>query len=139
MEKQFVTYEIALKLKKLDFNDKCFGLYKNGVFYRDYETFQWNDFSNCIKVPLWQQVIDWFREKHDIHISFVPEYNPNKFQKLMYSYAISYQNNNYGGIDDNLDAWLQLSDNGINYHICENYDIAKEQAILKTIELCQNK
>ena len=27
MKKQFVTYEIALKLKKLGFDEECFGYY----------------------------------------------------------------------------------------------------------------
>jgi hypothetical protein len=57
MKKQFVPYEIALKLKELGFNEECLGLYKDEKFYYDYETFQWNSFNNCVKAPLWQQAI----------------------------------------------------------------------------------
>ena len=30
MEKEFVTYEIALKIKDLGFNEECFRYYQNG-------------------------------------------------------------------------------------------------------------
>lgn len=79
MKEQFVTYEIALKLKELGFDKFCFGLYKNKKFYRDYDTFQWDNFSDCIKTPLWQQVIDWFRDEKFINIEIIRFPNINKW------------------------------------------------------------
>ena len=74
MKEQFVTYEIALKLKELGFDELCFGEYiipENP----ELEIYQDNDYnmyydkpkSICL-APLWQQVIDWFREKHNMSI-----------------------------------------------------------------------
>jgi hypothetical protein len=70
IEKQFVTYEIALVLKELGFDEECFGVYSiiNYKLLRDYQIFQWDDFSKVIKAPLWQQATDWLREKHKIYI-----------------------------------------------------------------------
>lgn len=138
IKNQFCSYEIALAMKELGFDEECFGLYKNKKFYRDYETFQWDDFSNCIKAPLWEQCIDFFREKYNIHVSVEVLYRPKRFNKLMYCFCISHKDNFYGGMDDNMDAWLGLSNEGVNYHICETFVEAREQAILKCIELCKN-
>ena len=179
MEKQFVTYEIALKLKELGFDEECLAYYtspsQNEVYLdkdgektrfcllsrkisgelkgqgsvRNY-LFQWlldNDktsgelhtLAHSVTAPLWQQVIDWFIDKYDIHISLEPIYKPQQFQNLMYCYAISTKENFYGGIDDNLDNWIGLNDGGNMFHIENSRYKAREQAILKAIELCQNK
>ena len=87
MEKEFVSYIMALKLKELGFDEKCLGFY-----YQAIET-EWFDFrsgGNVIfnegnpiilnysgkiglerdeiylcKAPLYQQTLHWFREKHN--------------------------------------------------------------------------
>ena len=87
MEKEFVSYIMALKLKELGFDEKCLGFY-----YQAIET-EWFDFrsgGNVIfnegnpiilnysgkiglerdeiylcKAPLYQQTLYWFREKHN--------------------------------------------------------------------------
>src|SRR5690606_34285503 len=69
MEKQFVPYELSVKLKELGFDEECFGWY-------DFETFKeanikWSHCSNYdlnwsklnCTAPLWQQAFDWFRDK----------------------------------------------------------------------------
>lgn len=68
MEKQFVTYEIALKLKELGFNEICCARYDtvgDSVFFQQHvlvETQQ--DFSwQLCSAPLWQQSIDWCLNK----------------------------------------------------------------------------
>ena len=150
MEKQFVTYEIALKLKELGFDEECFGRFDicdteelQEIYEIEYFLTTINNYFNSgckyIKVPIWQQVIDWFIDKYDIHISLEPVYKPQQFQNLMYCYAISTKENFYGGIDDNLDNWIGLNDGGNMFHIENSRYKAREQAILKAIELCQNK
>ena len=87
MEKEFVSYSIALKLKELGFDEKCLGFY-----YQAIET-EWFDFRSggnirfnegnpiilnysgkiglerdeiyLCKAPLYQQTFCWFREKHN--------------------------------------------------------------------------
>ena len=140
MQKQFVTYEIALSLKELGFNEPCLGFFDKELFLfclvdqeSDCEintiTYE-NGLNNIIAdinyetiiiAPLYQQVIDWFREKHNIHIS-IPNY--------------------YDGWSIDIRGFKQNIN--LEYHsepgIClENYYEAREQAILKVIELCQKE
>ena len=88
MEKQFVTYEIALKLKELGFDEPCLASYytddernyaKDGTYdcrqkissSIDFDPFK-EEFDNFyinsnetyyVSAPLWQQVIDWCDSK----------------------------------------------------------------------------
>lgn len=77
MKKQFVTYEIALALKELGFNAPCMALYyiEDKCFHKTNYTCT-NVLQNniCLDAPLWQQVIDWFREEHDIWIEVPYDY-----------------------------------------------------------------
>ena len=76
MEKEFVPYELALKLKELGFDEECFGWY-------DFETFKeanikWSHCSNYdlnwsklnCTAPLWQQAFDFIREKYNTVVNF---------------------------------------------------------------------
>lgn len=70
MEKEFVTYEQALALKKLGFDEECFKWYHNPDLLTDDEVFLIynNDNELFAFAPLKQQVFRWFREKYDAHI-----------------------------------------------------------------------
>ncbi len=62
MEDQFVTYEIALKLKELGFNQPCLGFYnKKNEFLLNHQFEHYCSPFKIIKTPLWQQAIDWLR------------------------------------------------------------------------------
>ena len=59
MEKDFVSFEIALKLKELGFNKECFKYYtKTGELYSS------NHYG--IHAPLYYQAFRFFREKYNI-------------------------------------------------------------------------
>ena len=124
MKEQFVTYEIALALKELGFDEECFGLYKNEILLRDYETFQWNEFLNCIKAPLWQQVIDWLRETYKINILIAPIYSSENLKGYVFNFGLI-----------TMDNLSEVFKNGK----FETFYKAREQAILKAVELCQKK
>jgi len=77
MKEQFVTYEIASKLKELSFDEQC--LYS--IEYSEGgRTLKLN--PNCkinltcdigeITLPLWQQVLDWILNKYGIFINVIP-------------------------------------------------------------------
>lgn len=129
MKKQFVTYEIALKLKELGFDEGCLMYWSK--YYSPYfggtksnETPILVDFEEKLyeqrkelprkyySAPLWQQVIDWLREEHNILITEDYDMFPShrrwvckcKCYKFLYD-------NDYGFYE------------------------AREQAILKAIEL----
>ena len=113
MEKQFVTYEIALKLKDLGFNEDCLAFTDDkSLFLGDVAEY----IKPCIKVPLWQQVIDWLREEYNIHIYI-------DFYDDLYGFAIKLNNetfyNRYGSFEPGF----------------KTYEEARENAILKAIEL----
>ena len=135
IKEQFVTYEIALKLKELGFDKDCFASictsHPNELIpYRGYpiegnEDTHFSTINNLtvsnmwIAVPLWQQVIDWFREKYKINC--VVGYTDDDKEEFM--------------------AIIDRPNQDIDYNMnpTESYYEAREQTILKAIELCQNK
>jgi len=84
MEKQFVPYELALKFKEKGFDEDCLRYYglKRYSLTTEYATdigelltdsvlrylSSYQKDLELLKSPLWQQVIQWFRDNHDIHI-----------------------------------------------------------------------
>jgi len=93
MKEQFATYEIALRLKELGFDKSCLAIFSENNsfkismfgqrFYTIIETS--DDFAEDIEIndvlaPLWQQVIDWLREKRVIiELNWSEEHNINYF------------------------------------------------------------
>lgn len=72
MENQFVSSEIAFKLKEKGFLNDCLGFYYyDGSFqkYRLVYNESSDEWVKTINAPLWQQVIDWFRTEHNIDIN----------------------------------------------------------------------
>lgn len=74
MKDNFVSYEIALKLKELGFKEECLGWYlfeianKENISSVILASFirNWNHYGDRINAPLYQQVFKWFREKHNL-------------------------------------------------------------------------
>jgi hypothetical protein len=64
MEKEFVPYELAVKLKAIGFDEECFGAYHNEN-YLDLQSEEF-DYSYAVKAPLFQQAFRWFRDKHNV-------------------------------------------------------------------------
>lgn len=106
MEKEFVPYELALRLKALGFNEKCYG-----YFTRDKEFFYFDvdDLSSAYTknmdnlvvnsvnglectAPLYQQAFRWFREKHNL-IGKVWQFSVSEDEKSSYEYMIDKLNN----------------------------------------------
>jgi hypothetical protein len=87
MNKEFVSYEIALKLKELGFKEQCFSFYdieKKLYASEGYYKIGYNVLNEEVIAPLYQQVFRWFREKYDIDISIntiYSKYNENISKK----------------------------------------------------------
>lgn len=71
MKNEFVPYELALKLKQLEFDEPCLSYYdKNGELKRsllEYPISRKNNFHESCKIfiaPLFQQAFRFFREEH---------------------------------------------------------------------------
>ena len=80
MEKEFVTYEQALAVKELGFDEKCLTYYYNEILvFTPIPSLNTNSFwvgkdNNFITVPLKQQVFRWFREKYKLGHTICPYY-----------------------------------------------------------------
>lgn len=83
MEKEFVSYKIALELKQLGFDEPCFGYFqenKTRVIIDNSGLITNSNFSKIFSenrfrlvTPLYQQVFRWFREKYGVYMQ------PKKF------------------------------------------------------------
>lgn len=135
MKEQFVTYEIALKLKELGFDEPCFAhfLYKDNITYKraiqlksdkmlyycQQNINPYNQYKEMCTAPLWQQVFDWLEEKFQLNIQI--EYNETqkwwRYDIFDYSKKIDWTT------EFEIETKLK----------------AKEKSILKAIELCEKK
>jgi len=70
MEKEFVPYELAVKLKELGFDEPCFAYYNyyiKGVPLNMYGS----DYNGTGQpAPTWNSAFRWFRDKYNLH-SFI--------------------------------------------------------------------
>ena len=73
MKHLFVPYEIAKKLKEKGFDEPCLmGFYQItgiGVVLIEHYKVDDKDILMC-DAPLYQQAVDWFREKHNLILSY---------------------------------------------------------------------
>jgi hypothetical protein len=97
MEKEFVPYELAVKLKELGFDESCFGFY-----YDDGELkIKEGNISRLgyINAPTFSQAFRWFREKHNYDVVVSCSYNLGKkyYYRIETSPTIGFQtyNGNY--------------------------------------------
>lgn len=69
MKHLFVPYKIAYLAKKKGFNKLCCGYYMKSDKSLNFSFSASNDeYTDCL-APLYQQLVDWFRENHNLHIS----------------------------------------------------------------------
>lgn len=99
MEKEFVPYELAVKLKALGFNEPCFGFYledgtwtpasysKEGTVYPSNTDL----LPGWYTAPLFQQAFRWIREKHGLFSSC----DISNFVNKTYGYVINSSNPPY--------------------------------------------
>ena len=92
MEKEFVTYEIALELKKLGFEEPCHFAYtraarenlsKPQLFV---ELIDFNKDFTFVSAPIFQQVFRWFEEKYSYFVDIRTDTTPNEI--LGFDYTI---------------------------------------------------
>jgi hypothetical protein len=68
MEKEFVPYEFALRMKQLGFDEPCFGVYplNGGDFILCGSTERIRPKIESILAPTYSQVFKWFRDKYKL-------------------------------------------------------------------------
>jgi len=77
MNKEFVPYELAVKLKEFGFDEPCFGCYDDKAVFgltvmsiKQYYTNSKEDTWNCA-APTFSEAFRWFREKYDLNYVIV--------------------------------------------------------------------
>ena len=126
MEKEFVTYEIALALKELGFDEPCLAVFSDDeccdlihVCENQMEgNFVIESFQYGTKAPLWQQVIDWLDSK-------------NIFIDITYHESGKF----YVSVNNECDISIT---NDLAFKKYDSRNQACEQAILKLIEIIKN-
>lgn len=127
MEKEFVSYEMALALKELGFKEPCFTYYynineilrKNIVVDIDNG---WTYFPNrklITLAPTFYQAFRWFREKHNLHLNI-------KCVNTVY--------NNHFRFEIELNGETLACTNRI-----DSFEKAEIKCLLKSIEIIKNK
>lgn len=114
MEKEFVPFELAVKLKELGFDKECFGVYYNKDGFIRLK--QDNEIGNT---PLWQQVFDWFREKHNLHFEIFQTPASSHWNMCVYDLSSRFKTEN-------------------TFYNFISYEEAKLECMKKLIEIVKN-
>lgn len=120
MRHLFVPYGIAVMAKDAGFNESCFAYYdrQNLLFTSSVSNKDWSKKqckSDLHTAPLYQQLTDWFREKHKIEV--------NIFSVLPFIYGYSFEY---------MDAWSK-EDKSTALHLLDQVLYAEKQTIGKPI------
>lgn len=95
----FVIFDIAKQIKEHGFKDRCFGYF----LVRNSLIIETADFGKGLLLcPTYQQVIDWLREEHNIHIELAIDWTDkeNQLSQKNYSYCLNIKND-----DKNTGVW----------------------------------
>ena len=86
IEKEFVTYEQALALKELEFDEPCLAYYNvnNELTFTSIVSQNTNSFwlanpNNITSAPLKQQAFKFFRDNYNLHCEMQPIFNKEMF------------------------------------------------------------
>ena len=143
MKKQFVTYEIVLKLRELGFDEECLYAYYH---LSDLNNFKKNDYvlvgdrnntqlkNDRISAPLWQQAIDWLREEHKLHVAVLPYKNVEEGDEIALCFYYTLTN-----LNENLNICLNADDLGASKENFDTPEIAREEGILSAIEIVSKR
>jgi len=143
MEKEFVPYDLALRMKALGFDEPCFGLYENGkigyswatsqctvtpIVYRTNSNFVENILSkdDCT-APTFSQAFSWFREKYDLFPIVQPYFPSNKL-----TWNIIFMDNFSVNIGDGEGEYVESE-------IIGSYEEAELACLNKLIEIVKEK
>ena len=76
----YVPFSIARELKDyLGFNEDCFGHYVGTELRGDWLPMDWNfKYVNDCYAPTYQQVVDYFRDEHNLILEIQSRFNPVK-------------------------------------------------------------
>ena len=84
IKKEFVSYEEALALKELGFDEPCFAVYFNTTQQLYFDKYI-NEFTKDVRTlaPIFSQAFRWFDEHTDLMGFVVPSIKDNHFDWLI--------------------------------------------------------
>jgi hypothetical protein len=121
MKKDFVTYEIALELKKQGFDEPCLGIhYNEGLNPSFMVASQYGEHgataNGGILAPLYQQAFRFFRENYELYYT-IEGSKKEGFQYFIYTYEYEIK-----------------SEESFN-----SYEETEQECLKKLIEILKNK
>lgn len=126
MEKEFVTKEIANKVKVLGFNEDCFGTYYKEVLHLHGVNNKFLKEESECSAPLWQQVVNWLREEHGFEFNI--GYYFNNIKGKQYDMEM-YRDTHFVNPDVFDTVWRDFN---------SHYE-AQEYSILKALQILENE
>jgi hypothetical protein len=127
MNKQFVPYTLALKLKELGFDEECLGRWLVVTEWEkptgeiklqlNIKAEKWD--KNQCSAPLWQQAFEWMREKHEL----VVDWNHSQYDNAGSYIGVSIKN-------------IHLEETIVGVY--KSYEEAQEECLTKLIEIVKN-
>jgi hypothetical protein len=140
MDKEFISYEQALALKELGFDEPCIGWYNPQVNYKKVTTDKYwafhltGEWENFKPAPLYQQAFRWFREKHNFWVEIKVEDNVKLGEQTFYwSIFGEYKTLNEKSII------RCLTDSDVDGKTFKTYEEAESACLDKLIEIVKNK
>ena len=129
LQKDFLPYELSLKMKSIGFDEPCLAIYDNitdendkddsdRFFYIRTEGWPKELFDKVTPVPLFSQCFRWFREKYDLHHVI------HNFTSLK-------------GTDEEYLAEVGKADD--TFSSCRTYEEAELECLKKLIEIVKQK
>lgn len=129
LEKEFVPYEQALKLKELGFDNETLAYYPNknrNLIIKE----SFGNISGCYKyrvtAPLYQQAFRWLYQKYKIYHEIYLGHDEDKLWWNYYIYKIKL-GYKYESMNDN------------DENSSDTYEEAELECLNKLIELCEKK
>ena len=122
MEKEFVPYDLAVKLKELGFDEPCMGVYYGDVEdiqftlnVRETQYYAQKGYKDGVLAPTFSQAFRWFREKYGL-CNFI------KFSG-----------------DGFCSGWEDLGNNEHGFENFKTYEEAELACLEKLIEIIETK
>ena len=143
MQKEFVPYELALRLKQLEFDESCICYYDgNNLFIVDrnfkieYKNSIYSSnelFNGVISAPTFSQAFRWFREKYNIFPEILTDCTTEP--KFCYTYTRFFGNQN----DLSSEEWGWENNIGQYSLLYRTYEEAELACLEKLIEIVEQK
>jgi hypothetical protein len=131
MDKEFVSYKLALELKNLGFDEPCFGLFvsmNNKLLIKEIPNQQESEqYFGGILAPTFQQAFCFFREKYNlIHEILLDRTSTPKYCYQLYRYK------DFGDFEE---IKINVSD----WFLYRTYEESELECLIKLIEIVKNE